>query len=308
VHEKVQARKATAAAAEADLNIEAARTTLEVAKARGDDAAAAGAQVRVTNLEIEAKRQAAQALREEAIAMRETATAREREAIASGTLTTAKKEEIAALRASADGKDLDARKSDLLAQREAALATATRNSAASIVDALEKRVSAQERLNAVNERAAALEAKRIGVDKEGFATGKDGQRIVAGGDLTSLTGIAAFLKSAGVDDDAQARSIAREFANSRGEVTSGVSQGQLRYGGAGSTISQALLRAAESVTFGRAATPGTTTIPQAAENRTVNFQLNLNGQSYGALVTDAQGATSLQNFLGQLQNAKATAA
>jgi tape measure domain-containing protein len=307
VHEKVQARKATAAAAEADLNIEAARTTLEVAKARGDDAAAAGAQVRVTNLEIDAKRQAAQALREEAIAMRETATAREREAIATGTMTTAKKEEIAALRASADGKDVDARKSDLLAQREAALASATRNSAAAIVDALEKRVSAQERLNAVNERAAALEAKRLGVDKEGFATGKDGQRITAGGDLTSLTGIAAFLKSAGVNDDAKARSIAAEFANARGEVTTGMSAGQLRYGGAGSTISQALLRAAETVTFAKGGAGANTTIPQASDTRTVNLQLNLNGQSYGTVPTDAQGAAALQNLLAQLQTAKGTA-
>jgi len=210
VHERVLARAAVGRAAESDLNTGAARTTLELAKARDDDAGASRAQINLTNLEIAAKREAAQALRDEAAAMRETATAREREALATGALTTEKKEEIAALRASADLKDFDAKKADLLAQRQAALAAATQSSTESIVNALEKRVAAQERLNAVNERADALERKRLGVDKEGFATDKNGPRIVAGGDLTSLTGIAAFLKSAGVEDDATAKRIALE--------------------------------------------------------------------------------------------------
>ena len=80
------------------------------------------------------------------------------------------------------------------------------------------------------------------MDKEGFTTDKNGQRIAAGGDLTSLTGIAAFLKSAGVDNDDRARSIAREFADAKGNVTYMNNPGQKRYGG--DTISVALLKAA----------------------------------------------------------------
>jgi tape measure domain-containing protein len=307
--EKALARRLTRAQQESDLNLVAAQTTLELATARGDDATAAGAQVQVTNLEIEAKRQAAQGARDEAAAMRETAAAREKEALASGTLTTAKKEEIAAIRASADGKDIDAQKSDLLASKTAALAAATQSSAQSFVDALDKKVSAQERLNAVMERAEALERKRQGVDKEGFATDKNGARISAGGDLTSLTGIAAFLKNAGVSDDATARRIAAEFADSQGNVTYAGNRGVTKYGG--DTISAALLRAAERITFG-VGTTGTpaagSTIPQATDSRTVNLTLNLNGQSYGTIKTDPAGSTAIQNLLSQIQTAKASAA
>lgn len=305
VHERVLARAAVGRAAESDLNIEAARTTLELAKARDDDAGEARAQIELTNQEIAAKREAAQALRDEAAAMRETAAAREREAVATGALTTEKKEEIAALRASADLKDVDAKKADLLAQRQAALAASTQSSTESIVNALEKRVAAQERLNAVNERADALERKRLGVDKEGFATDKNGQRIVAGGDLTSLTGIAAFLKSAGVEDDETARRIARQFADSKGNVTSTPSQGQLQYGGPGSTISQALLRAAERYTFGTGGSGAQTPSIIPDVPATTNVTIKIDGKPDRAVRTDTAGASALQDILRDLGAAKA---
>lgn len=305
VHEKVLARKAATSAKEIDLNIEAAKTTLEVAKARGDDTGATRAQIDVTNLEVDAKRQAAQALRDEAAAMRETAVAREREAAATGTLTTAKKEEIAAIRASADGKDLDAKKSDLLAEREAALARATQSSAETFVSAMEKKVSAQEKLNAVMERADALERKRLGVDKEGFATDKSGQRIAAGSDLTTLTGIAAFLKTSGVEDDATARNIAREFADANGNISTSGSSGQMKYGGKGSTISYALIKAAERYTFGADGQAAQTPATIPAQSTTHNVNITLPDGSRGTVnVASANDATTLSSILQQLGTAK----
>ena len=69
-----------------------------------------------------------------------------------------------------------------------------------------------------------------------------------GGDLSTLTGIAAFLKAAGVDDEAEARRIAKEFANEKGEVQYLNNAGQIKYGGRASTMSQAVLKAAERAT------------------------------------------------------------
>ena len=86
-------------------------------------------------------------------------------------------------------------------------------------------------------------------DKEGFTLDKSGNRLAMGGDLTTLTGIANFLKQAGLDD-AQAKSLAREFSDSKGDIPYFSNPGQLKYGGEGSTMSQALLKAAERVTFG----------------------------------------------------------
>jgi hypothetical protein len=94
-----------------------------------------------------------------------------------------------------------------------------------------------------------LERKRLGVDKNGFSTDKNGGTLVAGGDLTTRTGIKDFLKKAGVNDDAEATRITNEFANSKGEIDYFSNAGQMKYGGANSTISQALLKAAEKYTF-----------------------------------------------------------
>lgn len=185
---------------------------------------------------------------------------------------------------------------------------------AQVRTSLEQANDAQERLNASTQKGIELENKRRGVDASGFAADPKGNRIVAGGDLNTLTGIAAFLKNAGVQDEEKARAIAREFADPNGNVQYIGNKGQAKYGG--ETISVALMRAAERVTFGlnggAGSTPGPavtpTTIPQSAETRTVNLQLNLNGTSYGTVATNAAGATALQNLLNQLQTAKATSA
>lgn len=113
---------------------------------------------------------------------------------------------------------------------------------------LERTIAAQEKANSLAERAIELENKRRGVDKEGFATGKDGNRVNAGGDLNTATGIYKFLQEAGVKDEAKAREITKEFLDTKGDVTYSNNPGQIKYGG--DTISMALLRAAERITFG----------------------------------------------------------
>ena len=133
------------------------------------------------------------------------------------------------------------------------------------VSALEKQNAAQERLNAATDKAIELEMKRQKVDKEGFSTDKDNKRIVMGTDVGTLTGIAAFLKAAGVDDDAQARKLALEFADGKGNIPYIENAGQKKYGG--ETMSMALLKAAETYTFGigKGGAKSPSTIPKPEE-------------------------------------------
>lgn len=114
--------------------------------------------------------------------------------------------------------------------------------------ATEQLIAARERELAVAEKALELERKRLQIDKEGFSTDKGGNRIVAGSDLMTATGIKRFLQEAGVVDEEQAIAITREFLDTQGNVPYFDNQGQKKYGG--DTLSMALLKAAEKVTFG----------------------------------------------------------
>jgi TP901 family phage tail tape measure protein len=171
-----------------------------------------------------------------------------------------------------------------------------------VTTAREKDIEAREKANALKERETALENKRLGRDASGFSTDKNGKTVVAGSDLGTLTGIAAFLKNAGVNDDATARRIAREFADEKGNVQFFNNPGQKKYADGG-TLSQALLKAAEKVTF-FGDNPTQTTIPKPESTRTVNLNLNLDGRSYGTVNTDAAGANAIEGLLAQLGAAK----
>lgn len=105
------------------------------------------------------------------------------------------------------------------------------------------------------EQLAEAERKRLNVDKDGFTLDKNGSRLNAGGDLTTLTGIKNFLKQAGLNDD-QAQKTALEFSDGRGNIPYLDNPGQKQYGGFGDTISAALLKAAEKITFGGSRTQG----------------------------------------------------
>ena len=179
-------------------------------------------------------------------------------------------------------------------------------------DLTNKQLDLLEKEIALVERREALERKRQGVDKDGFSTNKDGNRTVMGGDLNTLTGIAAFLKTAGVADDATARKIAREFADDKGDIPYLNNPGQRAYGG--DTLSMALLKAAEKYTFGTGggAGPGfgsgganTPALPKTIPDSGTTVNINLNGSTQ-SVKTDAAGARVLQDVLSQLANAKGT--
>lgn len=133
-------------------------------------------------------------------------------------------------------------------------------------------------------------------DGNGFAVDSKGNTIVAGGDLNTLTGIASFLKQAGLDD-AQAKSVAREFADSKGNIPYFNNPGQVKYGGRESTISEALLKAAERTTFGYG------NAGAAGVGRKVVVELRTADRTEN-VTTDESGAASL---LRTLKDAKLAA-
>ena len=174
------------------------------------------------------------------------------------------------------------------------------------------------------ENAALAEQKRLKVDADGFSTGKDGQRLVQGSDLATRTGVLNFLKQAGVDDE-NARRITEEFADAQGNITYFDNPGQLKYGNKGDTISAALLRAAETVTFGDradgqsptgralnanrgtpSAVPGAPMQPQPvpAGNTTRTIRVELNGSSTNINVASDADASALESVINQLAAAK----
>ncbi len=169
----------------------------------------------------------------------------------------------------------------------------------------ERDLEVREKALALKEREEALERKRLGVDKSGFSTDKAGNTVNAGGNLNTLTGIAAFIKAAGISDEGEARALAKEFADAKGDIPFFGNPGQKKYGG--DTLSQSLLRAVEKRTFfGQA--QGATTIPQPESTRTVNLNLSLNGRDFGTVNTDAAGADRIQDLLSQIGAARGAAA
>lgn len=128
-------------------------------------------------------------------------------------------------------------------------------------------------------------------NKDGLASDAKGNPIVMGSDLATLTGIAAFLKQAGLDEQ-QARRIALEFSDGQGKIPYINNPGQKRYGG--DTISMALLNAAERVTFGVGA--GTAS-GSAAVGRTVRIELVGSDGKTRTVQTDESGAGALVDTL-----------
>ncbi len=172
------------------------------------------------------------------------------------------------------------------------------------VSALERQNAAIERTNAAVEKAAELERKRIGVDKEGFSTGKDGNRLVIGSDIATLTGVAAFLKNAGVADDTAARKLALQFSDGKGNIPFFDNPGQRKFGA--DTLSVALLKAAEQFTFGPGLNGAGARTPSSIPAPTTSVNINLDGRSR-TVNTDAAGASVLQEVLTQLADARGTA-
>lgn len=182
----------------------------------------------------------------------------------------------------------------------------------------ERQIELLEKEAAAEEKLAEARRKRLKIDKEGYSTDESGNRIVMGGELNTLTGITSFLKSAGVDDDATAKTIAKEFSDGKGNIPYFSNPGQMKYGGATSTISEALLKAAERYTFGGggarakdAAAAGsqtstaTPTGTDSSTNKTVT--INIGGRSQKVNVNSDADAQNLTSILRQLETQANTA-
>lgn len=132
----------------------------------------------------------------------------------------------------------------------------------------------------------------------------------AGGDLQTRTGIANFLRNAGVTDPADIKRIVAEFSDAKGDIPYANNPGQKKYADGG-TISMALLKAAETVTFGKksgsgaapaAAAPPTVAAGGSSHTVTIDIGGGRRGTFNMAAESDASG---LAGLLSQLGNAKA---
>lgn len=279
------------------LLIEQQRGIAEVARARGDESTAMRAQNEIRQLEIQLMELQAAAKRAEAEAQVKAVEAKRAELLAQGPLTEAKKAELDAMLKMAEVRRMEADIAQTTANKMRDLANATREGGKAARDARGGYDDAADGLNRMadaSERAAEAERKRLGVDKDGFSTDKSGNRIAMGGDLNTLTGIANFLKSAGLDD-AQAKRVATEFSDGKGNIPYFSNPGQTRYGG--DTISMALLRAAERITFG-VGNGGAGGAPiNAGPTKTVNVNLPVgNGRRKTATMDEESAAAVVKSM------------
>lgn len=178
----------------------------------------------------------------------------------------------------------------------------------------DQNTASKERNAEATEKQAEAERKRLNIDKDGFSTDKEGNRLSMGGDLNSLTGIAQFLKSAGVDDG-NAKRIATEFSDGKGNIPYFSNPGQMKYGGPTSTISQALLKAAETITFAGSGVgrPSGVGSDDTAEDRGkakggTNVTINIGGKRRTVGVSSQADANTLASVLRDLENQSGTAA
>lgn len=155
----------------------------------------------------------------------------------------------------------------------------------------ESKVKVQEVISWIDrlaKRNAEVKSSMV-TDKDGFSADSQGNRISMGGDLTTLTGITNFLKSAGLSEE-QAKRLAVEFSDGKGNIPYFSNPGQIKYGGRSSTMSEALLKAAERTTFGLGSNGA------AGIGRTVNVNLNTGGRSQ-TVRTDEDGARAIVETL-----------
>lgn len=155
------------------VDLERVKAQQEVAAANGNATKSAALLTQATDLQVRASRDSAAAAFAEAQAIRDAADTKERELKATGELTTAKKAEIETARKSADLKDLEGQKADILAEKIRALASS--ESARTAV--LEQQITAEEKRIALMERQQALENKRLNRDKEGYSLDTAGNRV-----------------------------------------------------------------------------------------------------------------------------------
>lgn len=134
----------------------------------------------------------------------------------------------------------------------------------------------------------------------------------AGGDLQTRTGIANFLRNAGVTDPADIKRLVAEFSDAKGDIPYTNNPGQKKYANGG-TISMALMKAAETVTFGKKSSGATAPMPApsaaapaaAAGGSSHSVTIDLGSGRRGTFNMASEGdASGLTGLLSQLGNAR----
>ena len=90
----------------------------------------------------------------------------------------------------------------------------------------------------------------------------------------------------------------KEFANEKGQIDYINNAGQIKYGGRSSTMSQAVLAAAEKYTFSDKNTK-TSSIP----NQTKTINININGKNRPVTLATANDANALEEIIQLLTDA-----
>lgn len=288
---------------------EAARATGNLAQATYYETEAKKVQIRITQLAAEAKLAESKAL----IAAAEA----ERAQLAStGQLTEAKKLEIDARILNAKAVAEEARGLRLAADAMDQALRNTDGNTASLnrnTSAISANISERERSIATKEKELELQEREKALQdqlRQGSATMTN--------EYGSRTGIVNFLKAAGVDDEEVARRIANEFADSNGDIVYSNNPGQLKYGGANSTLTQALLKAAEQYTFGEGrnaakargsdTTTGLTTETVTKNGTSKTVTINIGGSSRNVNVASQSDADNLVSVMRELERQSGTAA
>lgn len=170
--------------------------------------------------------------------------------MASGQLTEAEKAELEAATASAKAKQVEADIAVVTANKMRALADAqekSKDASKEAADGYAGESDALEGLNGSLQRTISLKNTLRNVDANGFARDKTGKITIAAEGATYESLVSA-LKSYGLED-AQAQQIARQFLDGNGNVPAINNPGQRQYGG--STLSDALQRAAQEALYGK---------------------------------------------------------
>lgn len=158
-------------------------------------------------------------------------------------------------------------------------------------DAKEREIAALERANALKEREAELERKRLGIDKDGFSVNSKGERIT----LESETRESLFQKAMDAGLTAkQADRISKQFIDERGQASGYASYAQ-QAGESWSVIVQREIMKLANANQLQAADAGTAT------SRAVNVNVNLGGFKSTIATASQSDADALTNMLKRLE-------
>ena len=299
------------------------------ARATGDLAQATYYEVEAKRVQIQITKAVAEAKQLEVKAARAAVEEERRQLETNGQLTEAKKLELEARLANIKAKEIEAGASATIIRALEAEISAiqnginARNGAAGSIDretsAISANISERERSIATREKELALQEREVALrekERQGSATMTN--------ELGTRTGILNFLKQAGVTDEAEAKRIANEFADNNGNVVYSNNAGQKKYGGDFSTLSEAVMKAAEQWTFSEAgmrasnkdaaptATPDTTGqttsgagTQSSAPGTTMN--ITVSGRTTRVNVSSQADANNLLAVIRELESAGGTA-